>query len=111
VTAALVASLVPWLFAAWLLSGCGGADHGDHYQRALSKEEACCNYLTDEQGRADCHAGIVRVPASDKDVAASDANQATYRCVESHFECDRATGTITAEASQEVFDCVAALGQ
>jgi hypothetical protein len=88
------------------LAACGGR-HTDSYQQATSKQETCCEHLTGAE-RDQCLAQIVRV--GDPGVAASDANQATYRCVEDHFACDPASGHATRESAQEQYDCIADLG-
>lgn len=96
----------------WLLLGlaaCGGGRPANHYQKAVSKQEQCCQQLADEHARAECDARIVRV--DDPEVARTRENQATFHCVEKHFVCEPTTGTATKEASQRALDCVADLGQ
>lgn len=95
-----------WLLLA--LAACGGRP-ANHYQKAVSKQEQCCQQLADERARAECDARIVRV--DDPEVARTRENQATYHCIERHFVCEPTTGTATQEASQRALDCVADLGQ
>ena len=96
-----------WLLLA--LAACGGGRPANHYQKALSKQEQCCQQLADERARAECDARIVRV--DDPEVARTRENQATFHCVEKHFVCEPTTGTATKESSQRALDCVADLGQ
>ncbi|MCB9560877.1 MAG: hypothetical protein H6708_10760 [Kofleriaceae bacterium] len=91
------------------LAACGGhGGHGDSYRAATSEQEACCEHL-DGDARAQCLAQIVRV--DDPAVAASDPNQATYRCIERNFTCDPASGHATPASAQAQYDCIADLGQ
>ncbi len=90
------------------LAACGGGKRTDSYQQASSKQQSCCESLTGAD-RDSCLAEQVRV--EDPAVAKSDANQATYRCVESHFVCDPSTGHASPESAQEQYDCIADLGQ
>lgn len=99
------------IVTAWLLlalAACGGRP-ANHYKKALSKQEQCCEQLADDSARATCSARIVRV--DDPEVARTPENQATYHCVEAHFACDPSTGTATRESSQTALDCIADLGQ
>ncbi len=89
------------------LAACGGR-HGDSYQKATSQQERCCEHLAGAD-RDQCLGQIVRV--DDPGVASSDANQATYRCVEHNFTCDPASGHATRESAQQQYDCIAELGQ
>jgi hypothetical protein len=95
-----------WLLFA--LAACGGRP-ANHYQKALSKQEQCCQQLTDDRARAECDARIVRVDAPE--VARTRENQATFHCVEKHFVCEPTTGTATRDSSQKTLDCVADLGE
>jgi hypothetical protein len=97
------------LFFAFALAACGGGhSRGDSYKRATSEQEKCCENL---QGAArdQCMSEIVRV--DDPNVAKTDVNQATYRCVEDHFVCDPSTGHASQESAQQQYDCIAELGQ
>jgi hypothetical protein len=86
------------------LAACGGnGPKKETYQKAVSKQEACCNGLAGA-ARDQCLGGIVRV--DDPEVQASDANLATYACVEKHFACDPATGTATKPSAQAQLDCI-----
>lgn len=87
--------------AAALAAACGGGHRTDHYAAATSRQEACCEKAAD---RDDCLRGIVRAP--DPDVARAPANQATFACVQEHFECDAATGRATAASAQAQLDCI-----
>lgn len=86
----------------------GGGGRTDSYQKATSKQESCCEHL-EGAPRDQCLGQIVRV--DDPAVATTDANQDTYRCVESNFTCDPATGHATQESAQAQYDCIASLGQ
>lgn len=100
------------IVTAWLLlalAACGGRQPANHYQKAVSKQEQCCQQLTDDNARATCTSRIVRV--DDPQVAQTAENQATFHCVERHFACDPSTGAATQESSQKALDCVADLGQ
>lgn len=95
---ATLCCLILWLAA------CGGSGpKKETYHQAVSKQEACCNGL-DGAARDQCLSGIVRV--DDPAVQASDANLATYACVEKHFVCDAATGTATKDSAQSQLDCI-----
>lgn len=99
------------IVTAWLLlalAACGGRPT-NHYQKALSKQEQCCQQLTDDRARAECDARIVRV--DDPEVARTRENQATFHCIEKHFVCEPTTGTATRDSSQKALDCVADLDQ
>lgn len=94
-------------FAALWLAACGGGDRGpakrgDTYAAATSAQEQCCEHLA--AGRDDCLREIVRV--DDAAVAGSDANQATYACVQEHFACDPGTGRATQPSAQAQLDCI-----
>lgn len=84
------------------------ASGGQTYDKAVSKQEACCNGLPGE-ARDSCLQSIVRV--DQPDVQSSDENRATYACVERHFACDPATGTATQESAQAQLDCISDLSQ
>lgn len=99
------AVLATLLFAS--VAACGGK-RTDSYKKATSQQEQCCDHLMGA-GRDECLSQIVRV--SDPNVAASDANQATFRCVEDHFTCDPASGHATQASAQQQYDCIAELGQ
>jgi hypothetical protein len=87
------------------LAACGGRASGEKtYQKAVSKQESCCNGLADPAARQSCLETIVRV--DDPAVQSSDANRATYACVERHFTCDPATGTATKASAQAQLDCI-----
>lgn len=90
------------------LAACGGSKRTDSYQQASSKQQSCCENLTGP-GRDQCLGELVQV--EDPAVASSDANQATYRCVETHFVCDPSTGHASPESAQQQYDCIADLGQ
>lgn len=85
------------------LLACGGAQKTNHYERAMSKQDRCCQALEGE-ARAQCTEAIVRV--SDESTEDSRVNDATFRCVEVNFVCDAATGRATQEASQAALDCI-----
>jgi hypothetical protein len=85
---------------------CGGGSRGDSYARATSAQQTCCEYLQGAE-RDQCLAQLVKV--EDPEVASSEANQATYRCVQQHFVCDPRTGHASSESAQAQYDCIAAL--
>ena len=87
------------------LAACGGGHHKhkDAYAGAVDAQGACCEHLSGPQ-RDQCLAGIVKAP--DEAVAKSDANQATYACVQEHFECNPATGKATQQSAQDQLDCI-----
>ncbi len=97
------------LLLATALAACGGASHTGTYQHAVSKQEACCNGQADSAARQSCLDHIVRV--DDPEVQKSDANLATYSCIERHFTCDPATGSATKESAQAQLDCINDLSQ
>ncbi len=74
------------LLLAAALAACGGSSHPASYQHAVSKQEACCNGLADQAAKQSCLDHIVRV--EDPEVQKSDANMATYSCIERNFVCD-----------------------
>jgi hypothetical protein len=86
----------------------GGGGHSDTYKKATSEQERCCENLNGPDRDA-CMQSIVRV--DNPDVAATDTNQATYRCIEDHFVCDPSTGHPSPESAQAQYDCIADLGQ
>ena len=90
------------------LAACGGGKRTDSYQQASSKQQSCCEHLTGSE-RDRCLGELVEV--EDPAVASSDANQATYRCVEAHFVCDPSTGHASPESAQAQYDCIADLGE
>jgi hypothetical protein len=99
------------IVTAWLLlalAACGGRP-ANHYRKAVSKQEQCCEQLADDNARTMCTSRIVRV--DDPEVARTGENQATFHCVEAHFACDPSTGTATQASSQKALDCIADLGQ
>jgi hypothetical protein len=89
------------------LAACGGSAKSSHYERALSKQESCCQGLQDDKDRANCMENIVRI--HDESVEDSQVNEASFRCVEKDFVCDRATGHATQESSQAALDCISDL--
>ena len=97
------------LLLAAALAACGGASHTGSYEHAVSKQEACCNGVTDPSAKQSCLDHIVRV--DDPEVQKSDANLATYSCIERNFVCDSATGSATKESAQKQLDCVNDLQQ
>lgn len=90
------------------LLACGGSAKKGSYQRAIGKQEQCCQGLQDDRQRAECMDSIVRV--GDESAEDHDINEATFRCVERSFVCEPQTGRATQEASQEAFDCISDLG-
>jgi hypothetical protein len=88
-----------------LLVACGHG-HGDTYARGTHVQEDCCEHLPGD-GRAACLQHIVRV--DDRDVAATDVNQATYGCVVDHFACDASTGHATRDSAQQQLECIQGL--
>lgn len=102
-TVRFLALAIATLFAAACGGGGGGGKRRDTYAAATSAQEACCENLAGEP-RDTCLREIVRV--SDEAVARSDANQATYACVQEHFACDAATGRATQESAQAQLDCI-----
>jgi hypothetical protein len=98
-----------WLVAlAASLAACGGGHRTDSYKQATSEQEQCCEHL---QGapRDQCLAQIVRV--DDPAVARADANNDTFRCIESNFVCDPATGHATQASAQDQYDCIVSLNE
>lgn len=95
---------------ALVLAACGGGGggHTDSYAQATSKQQACCENLTGAD-RDQCMSSLVTV--DDPAIASTDANQASYRCVEDHFVCDPQTGHASPESAQAQYDCIAELGQ
>jgi hypothetical protein len=91
------------------LLACGGSTRGKSYERALSEQEKCCKGLADGRARAECENSIVRV--DDKAARDTDVNEQTFACIERHFQCDKATGRATVQASQKAYDCIADLEQ
>lgn len=102
-----LAALAASLAAATAACG-GGGGRTDSYQKATSKQEACCEHL-DGPARDQCLGQIVRV--DDPAVASTSANQATYRCIEQNFTCDPSTGHASQESAQAQYDCIAELDQ
>jgi hypothetical protein len=90
------------------LAACGGGKRTDSYKQASSKQQSCCESLTGAD-RDQCLGDLVQV--EDPAVASSEANQATYRCVEAHFVCDPSTGHASPESAQQQYDCIADLGE
>ena len=88
-----------------LLVACGGG-HGDTYARGTHVQEDCCEHLAADS-RAACLQHIVRV--DDREVAATDVNQATYGCVIDHFACDASTGHATHDSAQQQLECIQGL--
>jgi hypothetical protein len=89
---------------------CGGSSNKkSHYERAMNKQESCCQGLQDDRKRSECMDSIVRI--NDQSAEDSEVNEATFRCVEKNFVCDRATGQSTQEGSQAALDCITDLGQ
>ena len=87
------------------VAACGGkTDNSKPYVVSVSAQESCCAGLGDPGAKQSCLDKIVRV--DDPAVQASDANRATYACVERHFECNRSTGTATAPSAQAQLDCI-----
>jgi hypothetical protein len=102
-TAALI--LVAATAAAAL--GCGGAAT-NYYTSAVTRQEQCCDGLTDAAAREACRTEIRRV---DSEAAANtDVNQQTFECVDRYFRCDAATGRATRESAQSQLDCLNDLG-
>ena len=97
------------LLVAAALAACGGSSHPASYQHAVSKQEACCNGLADPAAKQSCLSHIVRV--EDPEVQKSDANMATYSCIERNFVCDPSTGSATKESAQKQLDCINDLSQ
>jgi hypothetical protein len=89
------------------LFACGGPAKGKSYEKALSKQEKCCQALADAQARSTCQDSIIRI--DDPEAKDTAVNEATFACVEEHFACDSSTGRATKEASQKAYDCIAAL--
>lgn len=90
------------------LAACGGGKHTDSYAKATTEQQACCDNLGGAD-RDQCLASLVTV--EDPAIASTDANQASYRCVDAHFVCDPQTGRASAESAQEQYDCIAELSQ
>lgn len=91
------------------LMACGSKPKTSRYQQAISKQQACCNGLQDPQARQSCEQSIVTLEGAGSET--SEINQATFRCVETHFVCDTATGKATAEANQSTLDCLTDLSE
>ena len=92
------------------LIGCGGSKpKANPYEKAISKQEACCQGLQDAAARQACEASIVRL--GDSSAKDSEVNEATFRCVETHFVCEPATGKATKAANQATLDCLTDLSQ
>lgn len=91
------------------LMACGSKPKTSRYQQAVTKQQACCNGLQDPQARQSCEQSIVKL----KGVGSEDSevNQATFRCVETHFVCDAATGKATTQANQSTLDCLTDLSE
>ena len=94
------------LAAGLLLAACGGSKRADHYAAATSAQERCCEKASD---RDTCLQQIVRAP--DAEVAGTPVAQASYACVQEHFECDELTGRATAASAQAQLDCIQELPQ
>jgi hypothetical protein len=92
------------LVVAAVAVACGGSPSKQSYKKAVSKQESCCGQLGDPAAREACLSGIVRV--DDPAVQSSDANLATYACIERHFACDRTTGRATQPSAQAQLDCI-----
>jgi len=91
------------------LGACGGGGkHTDSYAKAQTEQEACCDNLTGAE-RDQCRSSLVKV--DDPTIAQTDANQASYACVEDHFVCDPQSGRASSESAQAQYDCIAELGQ
>jgi hypothetical protein len=73
----------------------------------MNKQESCCQILKDDKQRSECMDKIVRI--NDASVEDSQVNEASFRCVETHFVCDRSSGYATQEASQAALDCISDL--
>jgi hypothetical protein len=87
------------------LAACGGSSKKkSHYERAMNKQESCCQGIQDDRQRSECVDKIVRI--SDASVENSEVNEATFRCIEKNFVCDPASGNATQEASQAALDCI-----
>jgi hypothetical protein len=73
----------------------------------MNKQESCCQVLSDDRQRSECVDAIVRI--HDESVEDSQVNEASFRCIEANFACDRATGHATQAASQSALDCISDL--
>ena len=89
------------------LAACGGSNKSSHYERAMNKQESCCQLLKDDKARSECVGKIVRI--EDESVEDSEVNEASFRCIEKNFVCDRSTGGPTKESSQTALDCISDL--
>ncbi len=92
------------------LMACGGGQtRTDHYRATIDQQRACCASLGDPTERAACIDRIVTV--DDPDVAKSSVNQATFECMNRHFECNPETGQATQASAQAQLDCINDIGQ
>lgn len=92
------------------LIGCGGSKpKANPYEKAISKQQACCQGLQDPSARQECEQGIVRL--DEPGARDSDVNEQTFRCVETHFVCETSTGKATQAANQATLDCLTDLSQ
>lgn len=73
----------------------------------MNKQEQCCQLLKDDKQRSECVDAIVRI--DDSSVEDSEVNEASFRCIEKEFVCDRATGRATLESMQSSLDCISDL--
>ena len=61
------------------LIACGGSSNKtSHYERAMNKQESCCQGLQDDRQRSECVKAIIRI--DDASAEDSDVNEATFRC-------------------------------
>lgn len=92
------------------LIGCGGSKpKANPYEKAISKQQACCQGLQDPTTRQQCEESIVRL--DEGSATTSEVNEATFRCVETHFVCETSTGKATQAANQATLDCLTDLSQ
>ena len=86
-----------------LIAACGAkADPQKPYVESISKQESCCETLSDASAQETSRRSIVRV--DDPAVQKSDSNRATYQCVS--LECNPQTGTATQESAQFQLDFI-----
>jgi hypothetical protein len=94
---------------ALVTAACGGRAHQeDSYRHATAAQAQCCETQTGP-ARDQCLGSLVKV--EDPAVASSSTNQATFECVEDHFECDANTGRATRASAQAQLDCIQDLEQ
>lgn len=87
------------------LFACGSPSNTtSQYQRAMGKQEACCQGLQDGAQQQACMQKIVRI--GDESIEKTELNEATFQCVETNFVCSAATGQATPEANQATYDCI-----